>query len=446
MYIKQAALAAWILVALAEPVFAQSRGPQPEASPAPAQTANQPAPSPMTPTSPTAGPSPAVQEAVQLAQIGALGSRCSWLLPIDVEAVRLAGEERIAMASVQGGEVARKAAMDAIAKAEKDTVQPCSGAGVDGPTGARATVQRIAQNTRTALLLRAAAISSMTDPYADITTVTPLRDTLQMGVQAARQQATAAGQTAAFDAFAARQSADASKSIMLICPERRTVRTSNGPRACPTIEPADQAMIPYARTLVASAETFAPLFAAALKQEDEAQTKAAADAERLAKKQRDEARKKVDQVIAKHPEIGNYYMLVDLKGGYADPNAPPAECTDESWLYDLGGPDVLRTENKDMIIFYAPMVRLSDGARASWTAYGFSKVFGDPQGTYLQLQEAEKTDWRDETYRKAFKPLSQGEINLGIKDNVYLTGLTMNILRPSVDGVPKKTFQRCRSK
>lgn len=330
------------------------------------------------------------EEAAQFAELHERAKACNWLPPVELEALRLGREDQLAYVEGQQGAQA-KATIAASAKARGAAAKakPCTGAEADK---VKTNARGLAQDQYIAILFRADAMAQAKEPYAfEITTLRGQAAALKSAAGGVQQAAAAQGQGPAFVKFAADEAVNASGVLKIICAERVNFRTSK-PRPCPAITPQDQAMLPYARSLVTGAETLAPQIAVAQAQ---AQVAAAANAKQA---QQAQSAAKTTQAIAKYGDMSRYWKLDHMIGG-GEPPEKPAECTGEDILIDLK--DAKRVDYEDYItLLYAPVVRLDGGGPPSWSVFSEEVLAG--RHRLIKVRSIKSDDFKAADLKKAF--------------------------------------------
>lgn len=365
----------------------------------------------------------ASSDAKNLAAYYALAKACSGVTPLDQEVLRLARDEQLALVEVtKGATVKAGVASSAEFEAGRARNRACH---LPDTQVVLSNAMREAEQWRYRFMLRAEALAGMTEPYAyGITTVNLSKTELAGGAEGLRQATAAQGQAAAFGQLRAHAQAEAVGAVGILCDERKTVRTRKGPRACPAVAATEAAKAPYARALIASAETFAPLFAEEYKRE--ATWRAAQAAHAAAEK-----------------------AAIDLSGywkadtGAAQPADARAQCAAQDLLADFGKA-ALRQDYDTITMIYAPVGK--PGAAPVWKVFAQSRTFG-AEGTVVKAHEIRTDGFQPADVRKAFETPAPSEdmswAGLGPIETDYLDEFHTRAQAASINGEKQTAWRRC---
>lgn len=310
---------------------------------------------------------PAGQQAAMATADFGQARRCGdWLSLLDMEALRLAAEETLAIARSRGLPIPNSPP----AKACSDAVE-------------RARLTAAAQGFSNTLLLRAQALAAMTDPVGfQLATTHEQKASLDVAASRLKAAAWAAGRGAVFDQLAAKQRQEAEAIANLACAARRTVRSPKA-RPCPALPPAAETNVPAAMAMLTSAEVFS---------------------QRLA----------TEMAAAAPPPMNRlwqYDMAMSIMQTLGAPgDQPSTTCTANQPLLHLADARAVRASNEHGEVLYVPTIRPDGQSAPVWRVIVMLKsderlLMGIPSGTgptsllraarVVQLPDWDETRIRD---------------------------------------------------
>lgn len=187
-----------------------------------------------------------------LAQLQKLSSKCKWLEPLEAVAVEATRDELASRMATQG--VRQSKQVDAMLETAARVSCTEQAVQLMAPQS-KAIASRLGANW----LLRAEAVVNLTEPWAvNLTTATAHSAVIRAGADLV-----VAGDPAAGAAVRAQARTSAVQALALVCPERRAIRVSGAPRACPSTASADLKFASEAAAWVRGVERFATAYAAA---------------------------------------------------------------------------------------------------------------------------------------------------------------------------------------